>query len=170
MADFAGSFQRLQRAHGLVMRRHEIGPVDEHQVDIVRVESPQATFRVLRDTAGRSIAPHDRCVAANSGIIADDKTYFCHQNDILAPLAQTARQQLFRGERSVNFGGIEEGDAVVDGHVNGAHGLVHVDLAVLRRAQLPGAEPSAEQVKSVLPNLRSSIIGSSSISSLAALR
>ena len=49
MANLAGLLEFLQCLHGLVDWRVVVGPVDQHQVDVVRVQAAQATFGVLDD-------------------------------------------------------------------------------------------------------------------------
>ena len=41
---------------------------------------------------------------------------------------------------TVHFGGIEQGDAPIDGGGHGIAGFVHIDVAVLGGAHLPGAK------------------------------
>ena len=114
--------------------------MDQHQVDIIGVESPQAAFRALGDVSGGGIAPDDGGIAHHARIIVEYEAHLGHEHDVLAALAQAAREQLLGREGSVDLGRIKEGNAVVDRYMHGAHSFVHIDLAVLRRAQLPGAE------------------------------
>ena len=140
MTDLAGCFHRLQRANRFFVRRLQIGPMDQHEIYIIGVQALEAAFGPFGDVGGGGIPPGDGRVANDGRVVVEDEADFGHQNDILAPVAQAARQQLFRRERAIHFRGVEERDAVVDRHVHGAHRFVNVDFAVLRGAKLPSAE------------------------------
>ena len=92
---------------------------------------------MLGDIFDRGIATCDRRVAANLRVIMVNETHFGHQDDVLASVAQAARQQFFGSIRTIDLGSVEEGDAVVDCHVHGADSFVDIDIAVLGGGPIP---------------------------------
>src|SRR5262249_30391708 len=80
--------------------------------------------------------------AASSGfaVFIIGKTNFGDKDDLFAPVAERLGQDLFRVEGAVNFGGVKEGNAVVDGLANRAARFLYVDVAIHRRTHLPGAK------------------------------
>ena len=123
-----------QPFHRLLDRRVVVGPVDQHQVDEIGVEPPQAVLGVLNDVALFRVAPN------HLGRVVVIEPNLGHKDDVVAPIAQRLGQQLLGVIRAVDLGRVEQRDPAVDRHVHGAGRLIDVDVAVHRGAHLPRAE------------------------------
>ena len=132
MADLARRFQLFQRAHRLGERGVVVWPVDQQQVDPVGIQALEAAF-------GSGQRPFTRRVPRGGAV--DFEAHLGHQDDLLAPGAQRAAQDLFRVVGAVGFCSVEQRDTVVDRGADGRAGLIYIDVAVFGRAHLPRAEP-----------------------------
>ena len=140
MTDLARLFEGIQRADGFLVGRLVIRPVDQEQVDEVGLKATQAVLRVCRDVRRRGIPAGDRRPATCVGVVPIGEPDLGDHDHVLASRAQTPGKQFLRRERAVDLGRVEQGDAAVDGHLDGAYRLLEVDLAVLRGPHLPSAE------------------------------
>src|SRR5881398_2239538 len=112
------------RAHRVLDRRVRIHAVLVVEVDRLEAEALQAPVargaHVLRAPVDGA---HPRVVAAHDAELGGD-------DDLLAPAAEGAPDQLLVGVRAVHVGGVEEGDAEVERAVDGGDRLVVVARAV----------------------------------------
>ena len=96
-------------------------------------------------------------VAAGDFVAVVLEADFGDESDLLATGAEGLGEDLFGVVGAVDLGGVEEGDAVVDGGGDGVAGVVDVDFAVggVLISQVP--KPRAETVRSVSPICRCSM-------------
>ena len=134
VADLAALLELLEAFHRLLDRGVVVGPVNQHQVDEISVESAQAALRVLDDVGLLRVA------ADHLGRVVVIEADLGDEHDLVAAIAQRFGEQFLGVVGAVDLSGVEEGDAAVDGHVDGAGGLIDIDVAVHRGAHLPGAE------------------------------
>ena len=111
-----------------------VGPVDEQQVDAVRVHAAQTALGAAGDVAGSELRPLILFWSSNVKPTLVTRTTSCRR------VAQRLGQNLLRVIGTIDLRRIEERDAVVDGALHGARRLLHVDVAVHGRAHLPGAK------------------------------
>jgi len=145
VADLACLLERLQRAHGLFKRRVGVGPMDEQQVDIIRLQAPEAAFRGPQDGLAAGIA------ALVDVVLVYPEANFGDQDDLLAAVAKHPAQDLLAIVWAIDLGRIDQRNACVDGLVDGQARLLHVDLPVLRCAQLPGAKTNHGRNQVAIP-------------------
>jgi hypothetical protein len=87
------------------------------QVDVVGAKPPQRTFERGADVGRAAVED----TGASSGV--GDHAELGRHHDLVAAVLDRAADEFLVGERPVDLGGIDEGDAQVEGSVDGADGL-----------------------------------------------
>ncbi len=107
--DLAVFLQFLERAHRFVERRLKVGPVDQHQIDHVGAQPPQATLGTRDDVFVAGLASGDLIF-----LVVEVEAGLGDQDNLPAACAERLAEELFRVEGAVYLGGVEQVDAVVD--------------------------------------------------------
>ena len=107
--DLAVFLQFLERAHRFVERRLKVGPVDQHQIDHVGAQPPQAALGTRDDVFVAGLAAGDLVL-----LVVEVEAGLGDQDNLPAACAERLAEELFRVEGAVYLGGVEQVDAVVD--------------------------------------------------------
>src|SRR5215469_10094474 len=121
-AGFSLTDDVLEGAHGLLDGRDGVGPVDEVDVDAVGAEVLEALLDRLH-AAGATRVAELRLVPISDAELGDD-------DRVPAPWAECPSERALGGAHPVALGGIEAGDAEVEGSSDGPGELRFVDLPV----------------------------------------
>ena len=131
IADLALVDQPVERVQGLVERRHGVGRVVEIEVDVVAAQPFQAALAGAHDVAARAareVAP------VTGGLHAE----FGDHHRLGPPRPQRPPQNGLRGAVVIHVGGVEQGDAGVEGRRHHLAALGLVDPPAQRVAAQPG--------------------------------
>jgi len=126
--------QLLERAHRLGDRRLGIGPVHQHQVEMV---GPQPAQTLFVDALDGRIAPIE---LGRVGDRVPRDADFADQHHVFAARAERATQHFLRAAEAIVRGGVKQGYTQVDSAVDrGDHFRVDA-VTVLGIAHFPAAE------------------------------
>lgn len=116
-AHLAGLDQLGHRAHGLLDRNIRVHPVLVVEVDVVHAEALQGGVTRRADVVRAAVDAH--AGAVRESLVAELRG----QLHLLALIADGFADELLIGERPVHVGGVEEGDAEVEGPVDGGDAI-----------------------------------------------
>ena len=142
VADFAFVLEVFHGAHGFVHGGFVVGPVDEVEVDVVGAQDFEAELALGLDGLGASIAQEDVGVVGTG-----DDAGFGDDDDVVPVALQGVAHEGFGLAEAVGDGGVEEGDAEVEGAADGGGGLVVVDGSVAGAAHGPAAESEGRDLE-----------------------
>ena len=135
VADLALGLEVFHSPHRFVPGSVEVGPVDEVDVDVVGAEGLEAEVALGLDGLGASVADE------GVGVVGlGDDAGLGNDDDVVPVALEGVAHEGFGGAEAVGDGGVEEGDAEVEGAADGGGGQVVVDGAVAGAAHGPAAE------------------------------
>ena len=109
MLDLALGDQILHRAGDVLDRHIGIDPVLVEQVDHLDPQPLQRVFGHLPDAFGAAVEPVSTARAAGTKVVAE----LGGDDDILPERLQRLAHEFLVGERAIDLGGVEEGDAAL---------------------------------------------------------
>ena len=132
VTDLASGHEVVEGAEGFVKGRARVGKVNLVEVEMVGVEAAEAGFDGLHDVAAGGAFHVDVVVGHGAAELAGD--------DGFVAMSLEGFPEVFLGEAAgaVDVGGVEEGDAGVEGGVGDGGGLGHVTAA----AEIVATEPN----------------------------
>jgi hypothetical protein len=118
---------------------------------------------LVQEVDAIGLEPSERChghladvlrpaVGAGDSLSFEAKAELAGDHDLVAPAFERAAQQLFVGQGAVHLRGIEEGDAELDGAVDGGYGFSVIGHAV-GLAHPHAAEPEGRYLESLASEL-----------------
>jgi len=133
VANLALPHQVLHRAGGFLGRSVLVGPVDLVQVDVVRIEVPQARFDALAQPAAARIPEKAATLHPEAALRGDEHVL------PPSPGPQSFAEEAFGRPEAVALRGVEECDPELERSADRGLGLVRVEGTPLP-AELPGPE------------------------------
>ena len=122
VANLAGRDELGHRTDGVLDGRLGVRSVQVVQIDVVDAESLERCVAGLRHVRRRSVDAHPP--------VTEDVAELGGQHDLIAPVGDGAADQPLVVGRAVDVGRVEEGDAELEGSMDGGDRLVLVGRAV----------------------------------------
>ena len=129
-AHFAGRNQRRHGADGVLDRHLGVDPVQIEQVDHVGAETLERTLDGTAGIVGAAIKTGE--AGRDLEVGCDPETEFRRDDEVAASARDGAADQLLVVVRTIDLGGIEEGDAQFAGAMDRGDGLCVVALPIGR--------------------------------------
>ena len=126
VADLSLTHEVVQRPQGLLERGVAVPSVHLVQVDVVGLEATQTAFHLAQDVHAGGAAPIE--------VAAHGQPDLRGQHDVLPDALQGVAQESLALAEAVHVGGVDQVDAVVQGHLHHPRGVLlaqvaHVHLA-----------------------------------------